>query len=129
MGKDFLNPSARRKSPASGNGLDMILRSPRELANEDKINTDKKVEEVKPPAEHKKTKSLKPNHPQPEKVDRRRKKDKKVMFTNSMRGTLLTEIHETIDKYRKKIDVDYNLAKFLEEASQQQLKQLQAKIS
>ncbi|HNP96126.1 MAG TPA: hypothetical protein PKJ63_10870 [Cyclobacteriaceae bacterium] len=106
----------------------MILRSPREQSNNDKSTINPKVTENEP-EDKGKSRPLKTKQQQPEKVDRRRKKDKKVIFTNSMRGTLLQEIHQTIDKYRKKVDVDYNLAKFLEEASQQQLKQLQSKIS
>lgn len=61
-------------------------------------------------------------------VDKRKVEDKKVPFTNSLRGSILLDMEETILKYRKKIDIDYNIAQFLEEASLAQLEVLRKKI-
>jgi hypothetical protein len=64
----------------------------------------------------------------PVKFDKRKVQDKKKVFTNSLRESLLNDMDETIKKYRQQVDIDYSIAKFLEDAAEAQLKKLKSKI-
>jgi hypothetical protein len=62
------------------------------------------------------------------KTDKRKSDDKKVVFTNSIKGSIKRDIEEILPKYRKKIDVDYNLAQLLEDAIVGQLDKMKSKL-
>lgn len=65
---------------------------------------------------------------QSERVDKRKVEDKKVVFTNSIRGTLKNDIDKLLPEYRRKVDIDYNLAQLLEDAIVAQLEKMKSKI-
>lgn len=130
--KDFLKPGIKKEKPSGANALSFILSSPADLPKENEdLNKDvsEEIPQVVPSPEsttttdepkpivrgekkpRAKAPALKPVE------DRRRAEDKKVVFTNSIRGSILTEIHKIIPEYKRKVDIDYNLARFLEDAA------------
>lgn len=69
-----------------------------------------------------------PQNASNEVVDKRRKSDKKEKFTSLLKGSIIEEMEEAILEYRKAIDIDYNKAKFFEEACLNHIKKLKKKI-